>query len=139
LEGRPLTLKSQQGMTSSRPYLIRAVYEWITDNGLTPYLLVSANVQGAELPLQYIQDGKIVLNVGSSAIRNLQMGNDWIELDTRFSGTPMHVRVPSHAVLAIYAKENGQGMVFNEEPGGNPPEPSPPKPTHKRPGLKLVK
>jgi stringent starvation protein B len=125
-------------MTSSRPYLVRAVYEWITDNSLTPYLLVNAQIPGAQVPSQYVEDGKIVLNLSPTAIRALQLGNEWIEFDTRFSGTQMHVVVPVPAVMAIYARENGQGMVFSEEQGGSPPEPSP-QGTPKRPGLRLVK
>jgi stringent starvation protein B len=124
-------------MTSSRPYLVRAVYEWITDNGLTPYLLVNAQFPGVHVPDPYVQDGKIVINLSQAAVRGLQLGNDWIELDTRFGGTPMHVSLPMQAVMAIYAKENGQGMVFNEGTGGEPPVSPPPGP--KRPDLKLVK
>jgi stringent starvation protein B len=127
-------------MTSSRPYLVRAVYEWINDNGLTPYLLVNAQFPGTQVPAQYVQDGKIVINLGPTAVRGLQLGNDWIDLDTRFGGAPMHVSLPVQAVMAIYAKENGQGMVFSDETAGEPPKPpeSPP-PGPKRPGLKLVK
>jgi stringent starvation protein B len=135
------------GMTSSRPYLVRAVYEWITDNGLTPYLLVNAQVPGTQVPTQYIEDGKIVLNLGQTATRELQLGNEWIEFDTRFSGTRMRVVLPVQAVMAIYARENGQGIVFNEEQEGSRPPPEPPGPGpkpgakqgSKRPGLKLVK
>lgn len=127
-------------MTSSRPYLIRAIYEWIVDNGLTPYLLVNAAAEGVVVPTQYVDNGKIVLNVSPHAVNALQLGNEWITFGARFSGTPMQVNVPPSAVLAIYAKENGQGMLFNEEEGGG--EPPPESPTPKKPGrptLKVVK
>ena len=131
-------------MTPSRPYLLRALYEWILDNGMTPYLLVDAERESVEVPKQFVEDGKIVFNVSPSAIRNLELGNDWVLLDARFSGSPMQVSVPVMAVLAIYARENGKGMVFTDEQGGDEPPPQPgggdgggDKP--KRPSLKVVK
>ena len=126
-------------MTSSRPYLIRALYEWINDNGLTPYLLVDTLQPGVEVPTQHVHDGKIVLNIAPRAIQHLQMGNENIEFHARFSGTPMTVIVPVAAVLAIYAMETGQGMVFSDDDNGPPkgPEPGPSNPD--RPSLKLVK
>jgi len=124
-------------MTPSRPYLIRALYDWIVDNNLTPYLLVDAANDEVVVPEQYIQDGKIILNVSPSAVRDLNLGNESIGFNARFSGNPMDVYVPANAVLAIYAKENGQGMVFNEEDDGTPPEP--PKGKSDKPKLKLVK
>ncbi|SCZ50507.1 ClpXP protease specificity-enhancing factor [Thiohalomonas denitrificans] len=131
-------------MTPSRPYLLRALYEWILDNGMTPYLLVDAEQENVQVPEQFVENGKIVFNVSPSAIRNLELGNDWVLLDARFSGSPMQVSVPIMAVLAIYARENGKGMVFTDEEGGDQPPPSPPgggdgddKP--KRPSLKVVK
>jgi stringent starvation protein B len=130
-----------ESMTSSRPYLIRAIYEWIVDNGLTPYLLVNATLEGVQVPTQYIDDGKIVLNVSPNAVQHLELGNEWVMFGARFGGAPMEVSLPPSAVLAIYAKENGQGMMFNEEEGGGkppePPEPTTPKPG--RPSLKVVK
>jgi len=107
-------------MTSSRPYLIRALYQWIVDNGVTPYILVDASIEGVDVPHQYIQDGKIVLNVAPMAVHNLTLGDEQIIFNARFSGKPMDIFVPTGAVLAIYAKENGQGMMFTEEPGGGP-------------------
>ncbi len=132
------------GMTSSRPYLIRALYEWIVDNGLTPHLLVDATRPGVEVPQAYVEDGRIVLNIGPVAVHGLALGNERIEFDARFRGVPHHVVVPPAAVLAIYARENGQGMLFGEgEDGGPPPgpepEPEPPKPRGGRPSLKIVK
>lgn len=125
-------------MTSNRPYLIRALYEWITDNGLTPHLLVNAEQANVEVPKQYIHEGRIVLNVSSSAVRDLQLGNEWIEFSARFGGTPHVIRVPAGAVVAIYARENGQGMVFSEETRGDEPPP-PVSPGGKKPALKVVK
>lgn len=124
-------------MTSSRPYLIRAIHEWILDNGLAPHLLVNALVSGVEIPAQYVQNGKITLNISPSAVHNLNLGNDRVEFTARFSGTAMTVNVPISAVLAIYARENGQGMVFNEsESDGDPAAPAAHKPG--KPKLKLV-
>jgi stringent starvation protein B len=126
-------------MTSSRPYLIRAIYDWITDNGLTPHLLVDAEHPEAVVPEQYVEDGQIVLNVGLSAVRDLDLGNEEISFSARFSGTPMDVSVPADAVLGIYARENGRGMLFpegNGEEGSADDEPEPPP---SRPTLKVVK
>lgn len=125
-------------MTPSRPYLIRALYEWILDNGMTPYLLVDVAHEGVVVPTQYVENGRIVLNVNPSAVQNLQMGNELVELDARFSGQPMHVSVPVMSVLAIYARENGKGMVFTEEDGGGD-GPPPEKEESKRPSLRVVK
>jgi stringent starvation protein B len=102
-------------MTSSRPYLIRALYEWITDNNLTPYIVLNANDPNLIAPQQYVSDGKIVLNISAIAIHGLALGNEAIEFKARFSGKINHIYAPIPSVLAIYAKENGQGMVFNEE------------------------
>ena len=129
-------------MTPSRPYLIRALYEWIIDNGQTPYILVYAEDETVVVPRQFVEGGKIVLNINPSAVQNLQLGNQLVELDARFSGAPMHVSVPVMAVLAIYARENGKGMVFtDEEDGGDepPPEGGPEDEKAKRPQLRVVK
>ncbi len=128
-------------MTSSRPYLIRALYQWIVDNGLTPYVLINAAHPGVQAPQQYVQNGRLVLNVSPSAVHGLLISNDLIEFSARFGGVPMSVVIPTDAVSAIYAKENGQGMLFNEEDGGNVP-PEPQSPTGGRPGrpnLRVVK
>lgn len=124
-------------MTSSRPYLIRALYEWIADNGNTPYLLVNAGYEGVMVPQQYIQDGRIVLNIASSAVQNLELGDEYVGFSARFSGQAMQVSVPVAAVMAIYAMENGQGMVFAEDGETEPTPPQPGKPA--RPSLKVVK
>jgi stringent starvation protein B len=130
-------------MTSNRPYLIRALYAWLVDNDLTPYLLVDATHKRVEVPNEYIDAGRIVLNINPKAVSNLELGNDWISFSARFSGASQQVMVPPTAVLGIYAKENGQGMLFPIEEGvhesGQPDdEPEPPKPS-KRPSLKVVK
>ena len=131
-------MRDRFSMTSSRPYLIRALYQWIVDNGMTPYLLVNAHGEGVEVPARYVQQGKIVLNLNPSAVQGLDLGNDWISFSARFSGQPMSVRLPPRAVLAIYARENGQGMTFPEE-GGPPPPPAPSTGKPGRPSLKVVK
>lgn len=102
-------------MTPNRPYLIRALHEWILDNGMTPHLLVDATMEGVSVPEQYIDDGKIILNTSLSAIQDLEMANDWILFNARFSGALFNIQLPIRSVLAIYAKENGRGMVFPEE------------------------
>ncbi|MCI0504615.1 MAG: ClpXP protease specificity-enhancing factor [Gammaproteobacteria bacterium] len=102
-------------MTSSRPYLLRAIYDWIVDNGLTPYLLVNANVENVKVPVEYVSNGKIILNVAPAAVNNLEIGNAEVNFSARFSGNPMYVCVPMPAAMAIYAKENGRGMVFTDD------------------------
>lgn len=124
-------------MTSSRPYLIRAFYEWIVDNHLTPYLVLNAEIDGVHVPTQYIEEGRIVLNISPTAASALMMENEFIEFKGRFSGVAMRVHAPIKAVIAIYARENGRGMVFNEEEeGDNTP---PPKPAQTKPKLTIVK
>lgn len=102
-------------MTPSRPYLLRAVYDWVVDNGFTPQVLVNAEADGVAVPGQYVKDGRIVLNVSASAVRNLVMGNETLSFSARFAGSPFQVSVPVSAVLAIVARENGAGMSFPEE------------------------
>lgn len=128
-------------MTSSRPYLIRALYDWIIDNAMTPHLLVDAEFPGCEVPRQYVEEGRIVFNVNPSAVNGLTLGNEFVMFDARFAGAPMSVIIPVMAVLAVYARENGRGMVFNEEEPGEtpPPEPSEPEPKPSRPSLRVVK
>ncbi len=126
-------------MTSSRPYLVRALYEWIVDNGATPHLLVEAGAEGVQVPEQHVKDGKIVLNVDPAAVQGLQLGNDWVCFSARFGGRARNITVPIGAVLAIYARENGQGMMFGDGNDPQPPvDPSPLKPP-KRAGLRVVK
>ncbi len=109
-------------MTSTRPYLIRAFYDWIMDNNGTPHIVVNASFVGVEVPQEYVQNGQIVLNVALSAVSAFKMSEIAIEFQARFSGRVRVVYIPCEAVLAIYAKENGRGMVFAEE-GGEPPIP----------------
>jgi len=111
-------------MTSSKPYLIRALYEWITDNGTTPLVLVDAGAAAGELPGEYVENGQIVLNIGPSAVRNLELGNEYCSFEARFGGRPMRVSFRSEAVLALYARENGQGMIFDSQPPGGDDDPS---------------
>lgn len=103
-------------MTSNRPYLIRALYEWISDNGLTPYILVDALAPGAEVPEGYVENGRIILNIAPRAVSHLELTNDAVIFEARFGGQPMRIYVPIKAVMAIYAQENGQGMFFGDEP-----------------------
>jgi len=131
-------------MTSSRPYLIRAIYEWLVDNKLTPYMMVDAMNRDVEVPEKYIEDGKIILNVAPMAVRELSMTNTSIDFEARFSGITHYISFPTQAVMAVYAFENGRGMVFSDEDddGDQAPEPSPGSPPPKskgRPKLKVVK
>ena len=103
-------------MSSSRPYLARALYEWLLDNEHTPYIVVDADQPGVRVPRQFVQNGQIVLNIGPTAVRDLLIGNDGVTFHARFSGQPMQVVVPVPALIAIYASENGVGMVFGHEP-----------------------
>lgn len=102
-------------MTSNRPYLIRALYEWIADNDLTPHLLVDATQPGVVVPRDYVADGRIVLNVAAGAVHGLVLGNDAVHFSARFGGKPFPVELPVSAVLGIYARENGHGMLFADE------------------------
>lgn len=125
-------------MTSTRPYLIRAIYEWILDNQMTPHILVDSQHEQVVIPKQYEQDGKIVLVMSPSATQALNLGDDAITFNARFSGTPMQVYIPTQHVLAIYTKENGQGMMFTDEedhsptpdPDGSAPETAPSSSAH---------
>jgi stringent starvation protein B len=102
-------------MTSTRPYLIRAFYDWIVDNQCTPHVVVNAHCAGVEVPEEYIQNGQIVLNIAFSAAHGLKLGEEAIEFQARFGGRVRQVYAPHAAVLAIYARENGRGMVFTED------------------------
>lgn len=104
-------------MTSHRPYLLRALYAWIADNGMTPHLLVDATRPGVQVPAFAVNDGKVVLNIAERAVVGLEMGNELIAFTARFGGVSHPVRVPVGAVLLIYARETGQGMGLPEEPG----------------------
>ena len=129
-------------MSSNRPYLLRALYDWIVDNRMTPHILVEAGVDGVDVPEQAVQKGKVILNVDQAAVRELEMGNEWLTFRARFSGREHLVSVPVEAVLAIYSRENGQGMMFaQEDDDGQPTDPDSGgdiKPA-RRPHLKVVK
>ncbi|MDD4928865.1 MAG: ClpXP protease specificity-enhancing factor [Gallionella sp.] len=125
---------------STRPYLIRAIVEWCVDSGLTPYLAVRVNEQ-TEVPQAYVKDGEIVLNLSSGAVRNLEMGNEWITCSGRFGGSSFDLMVPVGAVIGIFAKETGQGLVFQAvEPEAPKPAVEPAgKPVSRKPQLTIVK
>jgi stringent starvation protein B len=139
----------QQGEKSgsTRPYLIRAMYEWCVDNGFTPYLLVHVDAR-TRVPAGYTKDGQIVLNVGAGATRNLTLDNDVIKFAARFGGVSQEISVPVERVAAIYARENGEGMQFPVDnaagphhtvPEHQPDGPEPPEPPKNRPKLQIVK
>lgn len=117
-------------MSSHRPYLLRALYEWIADNGMTPHVLVDAGQPGVRVPQHAIDDGKVVLNIAERAVVRLQMDNEAIRFSARFNGVSHSVEVPMAAVVAIYARETGQGMVLPEDVPGPPagPDDDPPAP-----------
>lgn len=128
---------------STRPYLIRAIYEWCVDSGLTPYLAVRVD-EHTEVPLTHVKEGEIILNLSPDAVHNLQMGNEVITCVGRFGGVPFDLMVPVAAAIGIYAKETGQGLVFQgSDPRQPPPAPSggdgESKPIPHKPNLKIVK
>lgn len=99
-----------------RPYLLRAYYDWVLDNGFTPYLVVDATYYGVDVPQEYVKDGQIVLNLSEGAVGNLALGNDAIEFSARFQGISRNLYIPMGAAMAIYARENGDGVMFEPEP-----------------------
>lgn len=126
---------------SKRPYLIRAMHEWMGDNGHTPHIVVDASVDGVNVPTEHVKDGKIILNISETAAHNLKLNNNAVSFRARFSGVPFDVWVPINSVLGIYARETGQGMIFSHdsEPadeGAGQPEV---EQTRSRPHLKVVK
>lgn len=135
-----------KGSRSRRPYLIRAIYDWALDNGYTPHLLVAADQPGVSVPAALVKDNRITLDIGGMAVRDLNIEADPIFFSARFGGRAHEIVVPSAAVLAIYARENGEGIVFGEPEVGTEsaaadigsPTPEPPKPTG-RPKLRVVK
>jgi stringent starvation protein B len=138
-------------LPSTRPYLLRALYEWCTDHGFTPYVAVKVDAS-VHVPREYVQDGEIVLNISMDATSGLKLGDEFIEFKARFGGKPREIMVPVGRVMAIYARENGQGMAFpvieveetvddgvftaNEE---RPQDEPPPVPPAGRPALKRIK
>ncbi len=109
-------------MKPRRPYLLRALHEWISDSGETPHIVVDAAAEGVTVPRQYVKDGKIVLNVSFTATQMLKLGNDFVSFEARFGGVGFAVQVPVRAILGIYARETGQGMIFPE--GDADPDPT---------------
>ncbi|MEJ2043611.1 MAG: ClpXP protease specificity-enhancing factor [Reinekea sp.] len=132
------------GMTTNKPYMVRAIHEWINDNRCTPYVVVMASYPGVSVPQAFVKDDQITLNISPSAVRELVIGNDSLEFYARFGGVPTQIVVPIGAIMAIFAKENGQGMGFEVDV----PPPEPPTDSDEsvdsasksqRPSLKIVK
>lgn len=131
-------------MISTKPYLIRAIREWARDNNLTPQILVDASMDGVRVPQSYVSDGQIVLNIADQAVEMMEMGNEFLSFAARFNGSPHEIDVPIESVLAIFARENGQGIFFKDPDGSPDPggtdgktDPEPERPA--RPNLKVVK
>lgn len=132
----------QRSAVPRRPYLLRAMHEWISDSGYTPHVIVDALQAGVEVPAAYVKEGKIVLNLSTSATQRLQLKNDGVQFDARFAGIVHHVKVPMQAILGIYARETGEGMIFSDnEPEAPEPSPEPPasEPARRRAKLTVVK
>ena len=130
-------------LPSTKPYLIRAIYEWCVDGGLTPHLAVKVDAH-TDVPLAFVRDGQIILNIGPDAVRNLHLGNDAITFGGRFNGVAHELYVPVAAVIGIYSRENGQGLAFEPEEATAPATPpeggdEPPPTPHGRPHLRVVK
>ncbi len=132
------------GLPPTKPYLIRAMYEWCVDGGLTPHLAVRVDAHTV-VPMAFVKDGQIILNIGPEAVRNLHLGNDAITFGGRFNGVAHELYVPVTAVLGMYARENGQGMAFEPQEPSSPPsvppsgDDGPPAPPQGRPHLRVVK
>lgn len=137
--------------TAKRPYLCRALHEWMTDNGQTPHIVVDASIDNTIVPAEFVEDGRIVLNVSYAATHDLNIGNDEITFRARFAGRPFGVSIPVAAVLAIYARETGEGMLFSDAESGdagrgaadesatNPPDPRPDPDRPDRSHLRIIK
>ncbi|MCF6318038.1 MAG: ClpXP protease specificity-enhancing factor [Proteobacteria bacterium] len=125
-------------MNSSKPYIIRALHEWISDNNCTPLLLVSSKHPDVQIPVGIDEDGKVVLNISYGATKNLELVNEGILFEARFSGISQSLYVPIDSILAIYARENGQGMMFGEGDNNEAPDPIPPPQNKKKSTLKSV-
>ena len=129
-------------MISPKSYLLRAFYDWIVDNGMTPYVLVDASADAVQVPAEHVQDGKIVLNISPTAAQALMMDKEHLRFNARFRGVAREIFVPMAAIKAVYAKENGRGMVFpedEEDSGDKPPPTHPGTPQPTKPKLKVVK
>lgn len=142
---------TDDSLSSTRPYLLRAMHEWMSDNNQTPLVVVDSEIDGVVVPREHVKDGRIILNIAWTATRNLQLENNEITFQARFGGVPHSVILPVSAVQGIYARESGQGMVFQDEvnlEGVLPPEekdsgdngsPDDPKPRPGGPNLRIVK
>ncbi len=126
-------------LPSAKPYLLRGMVQWIEDNGFTPQVLVDATQAGVLVPPEHVQAGKIVLNISVQATHRLEITNDQVSFSARFAGVARDIWVPMPAVLAVYARENGQGMTFPPEGGAPPPQPEPEAPPPDRPRLRVIK
>lgn len=127
-------------MTPVKPYLVRALVDWIVENGDTPHLVIDCGIEGVQAPAERTKDGKLVLNISAAATRNLDLGNITVDVDCRFGGEPIHIRAPVGAIVAVYSRESGMGMAFEAEDGAAEAVPSePPRPRPGGPKLTLVK
>lgn len=137
-------------MTSNRPYLMRAIYEWILDNDMTPHVLIDATMQDVDVPQHYVEDGRIILNISPSAVQQFAIDDNCLVFNARFGGRPSSIYAPIDSIRAIYAAENSEGMMFEalpqaatevaDENDSEPdPEPPAPPPQGKRPALRVVK
>ena len=127
-------------MTSVRPFLIRALIDWIVDNDHTPYVAIDCRVPGVQAPVDRAQEGKLVVNVSANATRHLDIDSEWLNVDCRFGGRPFHIAAPLGAVVAVYSRESNMGMAFEAEAAdGDAAQTEPPKPRPSGPNLTLVK
>ncbi len=129
---------SDSELTPRVPYLFRAMHEWILDNQQTPYVVVDASAERVRVPRQYTVDNRIILNISSTAVEHLELDNDAVSFVAHFGGVAETIYIPSHAILGIYAKESGEGMIFASEKPDDEPEPNEPPPESK-PTLRVVK
>tara|TARA_B100002019_G_C21183661_1_gene555026 strand:- start:7 stop:447 length:441 start_codon:yes stop_codon:yes gene_type:complete len=139
-----MTISKNTSMSSSKSYLIKALYDWIIDNNCTPYILVDAFCESVEVPQEYVKDGQIVLNISPNAITDLSIDKADLKFSARFAGIPTQICAPMKSILGIYARENGQGMMFDYDINPDDPDPSPKKAPKlvsqkKRHGLKTYK
>lgn len=125
-------------LPSAKPYLLRGMVQWMEDNGLTPQILVDATLAGVSVPQEHVKAGKIILNIAAQATGQRDLANEHVAFGARFGGVARSIWVPMDAVLAVYARENGQGMTFPTEETGTPPS-APEPPTPERPKLRVVK
>jgi len=128
-------------MTSNRPYLVKAIYEWIMDNGMTPHVVINALDENVLVPHQYVDEGRIILNVNPSAVQELVIDDECVMFSARFGGKPYNIYAPMHTIIGIYSAENGEGMSFSEDESAPPPKKpdDDTPPPRKKPTLRVVK